>query len=90
MRLSPKVKAEIGKRASECGTTSTIRYFAKKYPDLKESSVRTWKNAYINEVKQRRKCGEDFEVKEIPEKKKGCPYLLGEELEMQLEHIYGL
>lgn len=35
-------------------------------------------------MKQRRKCDEDLEVKEIPEKKNGRPYLLGKELEMQV------
>ena len=38
-------EAEISKRAAEHGIAPTIRHFTKKYPDLRESSVRTWKNA---------------------------------------------
>ena len=35
-------EAEMSKRAAEHGIASTIRHFTKKYPDLRESSVRTW------------------------------------------------
>ena len=46
--LTPAQKFEIGKRAAEMGTTVTIRYYAKRYPDicLKETSVRRFKNNY--------------------------------------------
>ena len=39
--LTPAQKFDIGKRAAEIGTTATIRYYAKRYPDisLKETSV---------------------------------------------------
>ena len=43
--LTPAQKFDIGKRAAEIGTTATIRYYAKRYPDisLKETSVRRFK-----------------------------------------------
>ena len=40
--LIPAQRYELGKRAAEHGVTSTIHYFARKFPDLdlKETSVR--------------------------------------------------
>ena len=51
-KLSAESRAKIRKRASECGLASTIRYYAGKYPNLKESSVHTWKAAYLVELKR--------------------------------------
>ena len=81
---SPEEKASIGKRAAEHGVTSTIRYYAKKYPErplLKESSVRTWKNKYTAELGRRKRTGGDMDVTELPQKKRGRPLLLGVELD---------
>ena len=51
--LTPAQKFEIGKRAAEMGTTATIRYYAKRYPDicLKETSVQRFKNNYQDQLK---------------------------------------
>jgi len=49
LMLTPAQRYEIGKRASEHGTTNTMRYFSWKYPkfkSLKETSVRRFKNLY--------------------------------------------
>ena len=56
------------------------------YPDieLKETTVRRFKNAYIDEARKRRH-DEDSEVRELPSKKRGRPLLLGEELEKQVK-----
>ena len=83
-KLTSKEKAEIGKRASEHGIASTIRHLAKKYPNLKESSVRTWKNIYLAELRRRRTCQESLTITELPEKKKGRPLLLGDQLEFEV------
>ena len=78
-------KAEIAKRVTGHGIASTIRHFAKKYPYLEESSVRMWKNAYIMEMKRKCSIGSsDLNIKTLPKRKRGRPYLLGEELEMQV------
>ena len=53
-KFTAEQRAEIGKRAAEYGIVAAIRYYSKKYPDLKESSVRTWKNAYTSEITHRR------------------------------------
>ena len=81
-KLSSEEKAKIAKRAAEHGVAATIRYYAKRgFPHLKESSVRTWRNAYNRQIRIRLNEGSDMTVEKLPEKKKGRPYLLGEELD---------
>lgn len=65
--------------------TATIRYFSKLFSGrlLKESSVRTWKKKYLQEIARRRE-GKNSPVKQLPEKKTGRPLLLGEELHKQV------
>ncbi len=47
LKISAEKKAEIGQRAVEHGVLATVRYYATRLPvPLKESTVRTWKNAY--------------------------------------------
>ena len=74
----------IGKRATEHGVTSLIRHFNKKYPefDLKETTVRRFKNEYLTEMKKRRREETALEaVMELPSKKRGRPTLLAKKLE---------
>ena len=52
MILTPEQKARLGKHTTESGTTKTTRYFAKDVPNLKESTVRVWKMAYLHEFFQ--------------------------------------
>ena len=46
LTLIPVQKFTIGKRAAEYGTTVAIRFFVKKYPELKGTTVRKLKNMY--------------------------------------------
>jgi len=48
------VKELQNKRAAEYGITFSLRFFAKKYPEmpLKETSVQQLKNLYQSEIKQ--------------------------------------
>ena len=88
-KLTADKKAEIRKRAAEHGVAATIRYYNKHSIEVKESSVRTWRNAYTSEIRKRwREGSEDVIVKKLPEKKRGRPFLLGEELEMQVRRAY--
>ena len=85
---SPEEKAHIARRAAEHGVTATIRWYSRKYPKrpaLKESSVRTWKNKYTAEIIRKRKAGEETVVTELPQKKMGCPLLLGRELDCHMQ-----
>ena len=85
-KLSAEKKAEIGKRAAEHGVMGTVRYYTSKLPEpLKESSVRTWKNVYTKEKQRLRKEGKDSTtIEELPSKRRGRPYLLGDDMEMQV------
>jgi len=84
--MSSEKKAEIGKRAAEHGVLATVHYYASRLPEpLKESSVRTWKNAYTAQLqKQRREGKYSPKVEELPTKKRGRPNLLREDLELQV------
>jgi len=48
MQFTAEKKARRGERAAEFGIASMVRYFNKIYSDyeVKESSIRTWKNKY--------------------------------------------
>ena len=84
-KFTSEQKAVIGKRAAEHGVAATIHFYANKFPNLKESSVHTWKSAYTLEIKKRRREGHnDLSVKTLHEKKRGRPLLLGDELDMQV------
>ena len=52
---------------------------------LKESLVRTWKNAYTDQLRRLRQDGKDNpKVEVLPTRRRGCPFLLEEEVEMQV------
>ena len=55
-RFSAEERWHIGVIASEMGTTRAIRQLEKQYPDLKlaESTVRSFKNRYVNEQRNRK------------------------------------
>ena len=53
--LTGAQRYKVGKRAAEYGVTNTMRYFAKKYPDLpvlKETTVKRLKNLYKSKLLQ--------------------------------------
>ena len=79
-------RARIAKRASEFGVTNTIK-FSKKFADrpLKESTVRTWVMKCRKELASRVKLGQNLTIKELPTQKRGHPYLLGKEMDRQLQ-----
>ena len=85
-KFSADEKAAIGKRAAEHSVSATIRHFSKIYPDrpLKESTVRGWKNQYNREVVRLKNGGKEVVVRELIDKKRGRPLLLGEEMDEQV------
>ena len=85
-KLSPEIKADLGKYASVNGVAATLRRYSKTYPSLKESSVRTWRDVYIHELKRKVQSApmdkrNEVVVTELPQKKTGRPYLLGDILD---------
>ena len=65
-------RAEIGKYAAENGNASAQRYLKSKFPDLGESTVRSFKKKYLAVVAK----GETVTC--IPSKKAGRPLNLGD------------
>ena len=87
--FTPSQRFQVGKRASEHGVTSTLRYYSKHFPDLplKETSVRRLKNEYCTSLKRPRPRGDtsiEDAVPELPSKKTGRPLLLGNDLDKQV------
>ena len=52
-KYTPEQKAMIGKRAAEHDVVAAVRYYIKQFPNLKENTVRDWRNAYRIELKKR-------------------------------------
>jgi len=89
--VSLQQKAVVGKYAAGHGTTNAICHFAKDLLNLKESTVRGWKAAYLKEVCIQVKAGKEVLVKKLPEIPKGRPLLLGQELDRKVqEHLNSL
>ena len=82
----------IGKFAAENGTAAAVRYFKSKFPKIKESSVRGFKEKYEKQLKQATQNKEQLTTKIIPkyELKTGRPLLLGKFDEMVQTYIHGL
>ena len=76
----PSLPQNRGRRA-EHGVVSTVRYYTGQF-SLKESTIRGWKDSYIKEVKMEKK---PMNVTELPERRRGRPLLLGEELDRKVQ-----
>ena len=57
-----KQRYTIGKYAAENGTANTLRKLKTEFPNLSESTVRTFKERYYEEVK---KCKEKLEERKV-------------------------
>ena len=78
----------IGEYASLHGNLAAVRHFPKKMGvEVKESSVRTWKTKYRQELERKKRSGEksDLRVQKLPVKKRGKPLLLGEKLDDEVK-----
>ena len=52
---------------------------------MRESTVRTWMNQYRSQLKFKKQSGSEVSVKSLDNKKRGRPFLLGEELDRQVQ-----
>ena len=68
----------IGKYSSEHGTAATVRKFKKKFPKIKESTVREFKKRYENQIREeKKKKREPVKSLQKYQSKTGRPLLLG-------------
>ena len=73
---SPELRAQIGKYASENGNLRALNHFKAQLPNLKESTVRTFKQAYQKKLKEMKRQGIQESVTSIPHDTRGRPPLL--------------
>ena len=69
-------RARIGKYALENGNSRAIKHFLSQFPNLKESTVRSFKKAYREELEKQQKKTIPQPVTAITAKPKGRPPLL--------------
>ena len=73
----PEIRAKIAKYAPEHGNSKGIGHFQADYPNLKESTVRTYKQAYKKKLEeQKRKGCLRQAVQVIPFEPQGRPPIL--------------
>ena len=85
VKFSSEAKLVIARYAAENGIAASLRHFATHFPDLKESSVRMWRNSYQAELSRKWKVKDDNDILKLPQKKKGHPLLLGDKLDDQVK-----
>ena len=82
LKLTPEQKAIVAKYAAEHGVVRAIRRFSKEFGStLKESTIRGWKKAYLQQLHARKKSGDSTAITAIVEKKDGRPLMLGADLD---------
>ena len=88
MKINSEDKLAVAKYAAEHGVAKAVRRFKDK--ELKESSVRDWKKAYLKELKSKvisATPGKEITIESLPVKQRGRPPLLGVKLDMYLQEI---
>ena len=87
LTLSDNIRAQIGKYAGEHGVSAAARHFTKVIgKPISVSTVYDCKKAYCKELSRKRKADEDLTIERLPTKKRGCPLLVGEELDRRVQH----
>ena len=78
---------QIGKYASENGSTASVRKYPTDFPKINESTVRGFKKHYEEELHRAKKMGREVS-KNLPIEKQGRPLLLGDTLDTLVQkHI---
>lgn len=75
-RFSDTDRAVIGKYAAEHGNAEAMKRFKQEFPELPESTVRSFKIKYNNALESGQGSGEAID--KIPSKRRGRPKLLGD------------
>ena len=86
-----KERYDIGKYAAENGNINTVRKFNPEFPNLSESTVRSFKKKYYEQLREKSK--EELDKSQtIPRysQKTGRPLLLGELDEMVRKYLLTL
>lgn len=89
-KWTDKERYDIGKYAAENGNSNALRKFQTDFPDLKESTVRTFKKRYYEEVRKGKEQLEESQKIEKYRQKTGRPFLLGDLDAMVQSHLRSL
>ena len=84
-KYTPKERAEVGRFAVENGILATVRKYTRVFGrPINESTVHTFKKAYLEEQPRKRRAGnhDDCTVDELPLKKRGRPLLVGSKMDL--------
>ena len=91
-KYSSEQKAMIGKRAVEHSEIAAVWYYVSRgFSNLKENTVMDWRIAYRLELKKRARDRSDevseggISISDLPQKIRGHPLLLGEELDKPVQ-----
>ena len=96
IKVTDEERAIIGEHAAKHGTAAAMCFFKqdKRFPILKEATVRGWKNLYLRELRiqsQGRKChAPPVQIEVLPSKHRGRPFLLGEKWEDEVKSFVKL
>ena len=89
MKVPQSEKLSVGRYASENGVAAAVRHFKER--NLKESTVRDWRNLYLMELKEKVKVAgrvsEEVVVTALPVKKRGRPPIIGVKLDRILQDM---
>ena len=73
LKLTQQQKSTVANYAAENGAVAAIRRFSKEFGStLKESTIRGWKKAYLQELHARKKSGESIVINVLEEKRMGA------------------
>ena len=84
IKPTDKEKAIVEEYAAKHGIAAVLQYFKQKkhFPDVKEATMRGWKNLYLRELHiqspDRKHDTPPVQIKVLPSKCRGRPLLLGE------------
>ena len=81
VKYSPEERYKIGKYASENGRITTVRNFQQRFPNMNESTARTFRKRYESDLADAKRQGK-IPSTSLPLKPQGRPFLLGEIDEM--------
>ena len=91
LSFTAEQKAQVAKCGSTNGVRAAVKRFSKEFEkELKENTVRDWVKAYSRELGRKRtstEIGDDLVVTELPGKKRGRPFLLGEKIDSEVQTI---
>ena len=86
LRYSPSVRADIGRYASHHDVTAAVSIFSRKLNHtINTSTILSIKKAYLEGMKENRTVEDSGDLSELPTKKRGRRFLLGDDLDQKVQ-----